>query len=108
MRGPIICRRCEVISRGITGHCQCVEELVREKDRQIERLKKKAEELNEVLTPFVFHGKALKALSRKDRATVVSKVGHSYLTLGCFTMLMESVDRKYFGNTMKVRGKSPV
>lgn len=98
---PIVCRRCAVISRGIVGHCRHVERLLDAKDKTIKRLKKKAEDLNEVLTPFIFHGKALKAMTRKDQTTVISQVGHSYMVLGCFKMLMEQVDKKYFGNKLK-------
>lgn len=53
-------------------------------------------ELKEVIIPFILHGKAINALKRKDIATVISKKGHSYLCLGAFKMLMETVDPKEF------------
>jgi hypothetical protein len=53
-------------------------------------------ELKEVIIPFILHGKALGALKRKDISTTISKKGHSYLCLGAFKMLMETVDPKEF------------
>jgi hypothetical protein len=96
MKGPIVCRRCAVISRGITGHCTCVTQLLAQKDREIKRLQKKASDLNEVLSPFVLHGLALEALTRDDQNSVISKVGASRLVLGAYRMLLESVDKKEF------------
>jgi len=98
---PIVCRRCAVISRGIVGHCSHVEKLLESRDRRIRRLLKKAEDLNEVLIPFIFHGKALGAMKRKDQNAVISQVGHSYMVLGCFKMLMEQVDKKYFHHKLR-------
>jgi hypothetical protein len=54
-------------------------------------------ELKEVIAPFILHGKALNALKRKDIAAVISKKGSSYLCLGAFKILMETVDPKEFG-----------
>jgi hypothetical protein len=55
-------------------------------------LRKKMDSLNEVLAPFIFHGKALKADERDDSATVVSQKDSSYLCVGAFRHLMEEVD----------------
>lgn len=57
----------------------------------------KLDSLNEVLIPFVLHGKALGALKRRDIATPISKKESSYLGLGAFKLLMEEVDPEYFG-----------
>lgn len=59
-------------------------------------LKKQLKELNEVITPFVLHGKALGALKRMDIATTVSQHGSSYLSIGAFQLLLETVDPKEF------------
>lgn len=67
------------------------------KAEEVKKLKKKLEDLNEVLAPFVLHGKALGALRRHDIATVISKKDSSFLCLGAFKLLMEEVDPKYFG-----------
>jgi hypothetical protein len=54
-------------------------------------------ELKEMIAPFILHGKALNALKRKDITKVISKKGSSYLCLGAFKMLMETVDPMEFG-----------
>ena len=59
--------------------------------RKIKKLEKKIADLKEVLTPFIFHGRALGALERDDIATVVSKKGVSYLCIGAFKLLMEEM-----------------
>lgn len=63
---------------------------------KVTTLKKKLKELNEVLLPFVLHGKALGVLKRTDIATTVSQQGSSYLTIGAFQLLLETVDPKEF------------
>lgn len=60
------------------------------------KLRKQMDSLNEVITPFVLHGKALKADTRNDIATVVSKKDSSYLCIGAFRHLMEEVDPTEF------------
>lgn len=54
-------------------------------------LKVKYDELVEVATPFVFHGKALGAMERTDISTPVSQEGSSYLCLGAFQILMDTL-----------------
>lgn len=54
-------------------------------------LKFKYDDLIEVVTPFVFHGKALGARERTDVATPISQEGSSYLCLGAFQILMDTL-----------------
>lgn len=71
------------------------EQLARYKTR-CKSLRKKMNNLYEVITPFVFHGKALGAMERDDIATVISQKESSYLCLGAFKLLMEEVDPVVF------------
>ena len=64
---------------------------------RIKALEKKLADLNEVIAPFVLHGKALGALDRDDIATVVSQKDSSYLCIGAFKLLMDAVDPEEFG-----------
>ena len=66
-------------------------------DSGILKAQGKLDALNEVIAPFIFHGKALKAMKRQDIATPISKKDSSYLCLGAFKQLMEEVDPDYFG-----------
>jgi hypothetical protein len=68
-----------------------------EAEAKVKDLEKKIEDLYEVLTPFVLHGKALGALKRDDITTIVSQKDSSYLCIGAFQLLMEAVDPEYFG-----------